>query len=89
MSVLTTSSLPQTGQKLTFSDAPFDIDKHVTEKKCLLFNKLLPGDLVLALMCTKVKITCIHMRTQPAGCKICGGIAHLRVHVEREIGCVC
>ncbi len=28
------------------------------------------------------------MRTQPAGCKRCRGISHLRVHVEREIGCV-
>jgi len=28
------------------------------------------------------------MRTHPAGCRRCGEIAHLRVHVEREIGCV-
>ncbi len=76
-------------------------DKHVTEKSGLL-NKLLPGDLVLAdrgfdirdsvgLVCVCVgrsENTCIHMRTQPTGCKICRGIAHLRVHVEREIRCV-
>ncbi len=75
-------------------------DKHVTKKSGLL-NKLLHGDLVLAdrgfdtrdsvgFVCVcRNENTCIHKRTQPAGCKRCGGTAHLRVHVERVIGCVC
>ncbi|XP_026068147.1 uncharacterized protein LOC113049753 isoform X2 [Carassius auratus] len=76
-------------------------DKHVTENSGLL-NKLLPGDLVLAecgmdikdsvgLVCAEVKI--------PASTRGCSQleakdveethrIAHLKVHVERMIGCV-
>ncbi|XP_059405919.1 uncharacterized protein LOC132140883 [Carassius carassius] len=76
-------------------------DKHVTENSGLL-NKLFPGDLVLAdrgidikdsvgLVCAEVKI--------PASTRGCSQleakdveetrrIAHLRVHVERMIGCV-
>ncbi len=101
MGVLTTSSLPATDwQKLTFSDAPFDIDKHVTEKIAFfLINYYLgtwcwqivdfTSETVLDSNVYRSENTCIHMRTQPAECKRCGGIAHLRVHVEREIGCVC
>ncbi|XP_077057551.1 uncharacterized protein LOC143710491 [Siphateles boraxobius] len=64
-------------------------DKHVTENSGLL-NKLLPGDLVLAdrgfdirdsvgLMCAGLDAKDVEETRQ---------IAHLRVHVERVIGCV-
>ncbi|XP_016382413.1 uncharacterized protein LOC107719510 [Sinocyclocheilus rhinocerous] len=76
-------------------------DKHVTENSGLL-NKLLPGDLVLAdrgfdirdrvgLTCAEVKIPAftrgrsqLDAKDLEATCRI----AHLRVHVERVIGCV-
>ncbi|XP_022518560.2 uncharacterized protein LOC103044012 [Astyanax mexicanus] len=76
-------------------------DKHVTENSGLL-QKLLPGDLVLAdrgfdirdivgLMCAEVKIpTFTRGRCQLDAKDVeeTRKIAHLRVHVERVIGCV-
>uniref|UniRef100_A0A9J7ZF00 THAP-type domain-containing protein n=2 Tax=Cyprinus carpio TaxID=7962 RepID=A0A9J7ZF00_CYPCA len=76
-------------------------DKHVTENSGLL-NKLLPGDLVLAdhgfdirdsvgLVCAKVKIPAFtggHSQLDAKDVEEARRIAHLRVHVERMIGCV-
>ncbi|XP_077058646.1 uncharacterized protein LOC143711199 [Siphateles boraxobius] len=76
-------------------------DKHVTENSGLL-NKLLPGDLVLAdrgfdirdsvgLMCAEVKIPAFtrgRCQLDAKDVEETRQIAHLRVHVERVIGCV-
>ncbi|KAK2883936.1 hypothetical protein Q8A67_017573 [Cirrhinus molitorella] len=76
-------------------------DKHVTENSGLL-NQLLPGDLVLAdrgfdirdsvgLVCAEVKIPAFTRGCSQLDAKDVEEtrrIAHLRVHVERVIGCV-
>lgn len=76
-------------------------DKHVTENSGLL-QKLLPGDLVLAdrgfdisdsvgLMCAEVKIPAFtrgRCQLDAKDVEETRQIAHLRVHVERVIGCV-
>ncbi|XP_051733486.1 uncharacterized protein zgc:113019 [Ctenopharyngodon idella] len=69
-------------------------DEHVTENSGLL-NKLFPGDLVLAdrgfdgLMCAEVKTPASgHSQLDAKDVEVTRQIAHLRVHVEKLIGCV-
>ncbi|CAK6955299.1 hypothetical protein AMEX_G25762%2C partial [Scomber scombrus] len=76
-------------------------DKHVTENSSLLY-KLLPGDFVLVdcgfgikgsvgLMCAEVRISAFtrrHSQLDAKDVEETRQIAHLRVHVERVIGCV-
>ncbi|KAK7925875.1 hypothetical protein WMY93_008185 [Mugilogobius chulae] len=76
-------------------------DKHITEKSGLL-NRLLPGDVVLAdrgfdikedvgMICAEVKIPCFTKGLRQLDAKAIEdtrAIAHLRIHVERVIGCM-